>query len=186
MAAAWTPSGVFAARAYGTMAGTLFVAFLVTACVSDLRVRRIPNRLVLWFAVLGLLYSVATHPWRVGAMRAGEGLALGLALWFPFYLMHWIGAGDVKLFAAASAWLGAALALRAAVLAALIGGAFSLVWMIAAQGWWVTLVRVRYGLIDRPDSAVVMADATRRRRIPYGVAMAAGLIAAAWLPRALM
>ncbi|HEX6966777.1 MAG TPA: prepilin peptidase [Gemmatimonadaceae bacterium] len=180
-----TAPGAFTTTASGMIAGTVFVTLLIAACVTDVRTRRIPNRLVLWLASLGILYSVAAHPWRTGAARAGEGLLLGLALWLPFYLLHWLGAGDVKLFAGASAWLGAGLALRAALLAALFGGVLSLIWMAYTQGWWVTLVRVRHGLFDPMDSAGASPAAPGRRRIPYGLAMTAGLIAAAWLPQLL-
>jgi prepilin peptidase CpaA len=176
---------VFAGPAHGVIAGVAFVLLLTAGCVADVRTRRIPNRLVLWMAVLGVLASVAAEPWLGGLASAAAGLSLGLALWFPFYLLHWIGAGDVKFFAAASAWLGAGPALYAAVLAALFGGLLSLAWLVWTHGWWVTLVYLRHGLYHRAASDDCAVDTRASRRVPYGVAMAAGLLTAAWLPQLL-
>jgi prepilin peptidase CpaA len=138
--------------------GVVFVALLAAACVTDARERRIPNRLVVTLALLGVVYSVATAPWLVGAQRALLGALVGVAIWLPFHLMGWMGAGDVKLFGAASAWLGPAFALRASLLAALLGGVLALVWLARAR------------LQANPGE----------RRLPYGIAMAAALALAAW------
>ena len=42
--------------------GAVFALLLGAVCVSDLRTRRIPNRLVLVIAVLGIVVSVASVP----------------------------------------------------------------------------------------------------------------------------
>ena len=101
--------------------GIVFSAILIVAAIGDLRTRRIPNRLVAVLALLGIAYSVARAPGIPGLFQAGGGLLAGLACWLPFYVMGWLGAGDVKLYAAAGAWLGPARAVEGALVGALFG-----------------------------------------------------------------
>ncbi len=76
-------------------AEVLLVALVLVAAFFDLRTRRIPNWLVLTgvvlaFAVRGLLYGWA------GFARSAIGLLVGFGLYFVFYLVHAMGAGDAK------------------------------------------------------------------------------------------
>jgi prepilin peptidase CpaA len=161
-------------------ASVVFALLLGAVCISDVRARRIPNALVLATALLGVVYSLASAPWVPGAAKAFGGLAVGLAIWLPFYALRVLGAGDVKFFAAASAWLGAGAAVEAALIAAVLGGLLSAVWIIREQAWWVTLVRgAQMRLAGVRDQT---PDAAKRSRLPYGVAMAGGLAVAAWWP----
>jgi prepilin peptidase CpaA len=166
---------------HGGIADAMFAVLLVTACVSDLRARRIPNGLVGWIAILGISYSILTTPWLAGGVRAAGGLGAGLAIWLPFYVLGSIGAGDVKFFAAAGTWLGAAATVHAALDAALAGAVLSVGWMVATIGWRSTVARIA-GLLARPWMAVTPPAASSAHQLPYGLAMATGLAVAAWLP----
>jgi len=106
-------------------------------------------------------------PLRQAAITVLEGAATGLVVWLPFWVLGMLGAGDVKFFAAAAAWLGPRLALYAALLSALLGA-------VLALGWLFARVNRR-----EPDGA---AAPKRLDTIPYGVAMAAGLAINAWFP----
>ena len=173
-------SAGFAGPAYGAIAGAAFTLLLGAVCVSDLRTRRIPNTLVLVIAVLGIVYSVVSNPWLPGIGRAFGGLAVGLVLWFPFFLFGMLGAGDVKFFAAASAWIGATAALEAALLSALFGGVLAIGSLVVTHGWRgaaLTAATARHGQIPG-DSPTARSG----KKLPYGLAMAAGLAVAAWFP----
>jgi prepilin peptidase CpaA len=144
--------------------GVLLTTLLSAACVSDLRSRRIPNGLVA--ATFALALACAAHPrppapFAVGIPAALAGAAFGLALWLPLYALGALAAGDVKLFAAAAAWLGPAGVLPASAYAALAGGVLALVWVAAGT------VRGH-------------RDAARARGLPYGLAVTAGALAVAW------
>jgi prepilin peptidase CpaA len=182
-----TGESVFAGSAAGLVAGALFTALLVVACVSDLRTRRIPNVLNLVLAATGVVFSVAALPLGEAMARAGFGILVGLAIWLPFWLLRFVGAGDVKLAAAAGAWLGAAGTLRAAFVTLIIGGGLALaallwqrklrealvsafVWTAAAQG----------GRLEAPSPLV-----RTKYQLPYGVALATGAALAAWFPQLL-
>ena len=114
--------------------GFVFTTILIIAAIGDLRTRRIPNRLVAALALAGIVFSVARAPIVPGFLQAGGGLLAGLACWLPFYLLGWLGAGDVKLYAAAGAWLGPAKAIEGALVGALFGAVLSLIWMMKSQG----------------------------------------------------
>jgi prepilin peptidase CpaA len=61
------------------------------------------------------------------------GALAGLALLVPLFAVRWIGAGDVKLVAAAGAWLGAAGVAQATLWGLAAGGLVSLV-VVAVGG----------------------------------------------------
>ena len=177
----------FAGPAHGAIAGAVFALLLGAVCVSDLRTRRIPNRLVLVIAVLGTVYSIWSLPLVPGLVRAFGGLGLGLALWFPFYVFRLLGAGDVKFFAAASAWIGAGAALKAALLSALAGGVMAIAVVVVSVGWRYAATQLALYAADPRTLAVKASEApsAKKLKLPYGVAMAAGLALAAWFPNIL-
>src|ERR1044071_4415808 len=115
-------TGVFSGSLFRLFAGGVFSVLLVIACVTDVRWRRIPNALVVTLALTGFAYSVWQDAWLAGLGRSLAGLSLGFAIWIAFFIVGAIGAGDVKLFAAAGAWLGPAATWRAALVAAALGG----------------------------------------------------------------
>jgi len=164
--------------------GIVFSAILIVAAIGDLRTRRIPNRLVAVLALLGIAYSVARAPGIPGLSQAGGGLLAGLACWLPFYLMGWLGAGDVKLYAAAGAWLGPARSVEGALVGALFGAVLSLIWMAKSQGMkraaqTLGMAAATPGMLT-PDSS-----SSKRSTLPYGVAIAFGALWAGWMPRIL-
>ncbi len=68
--------------------------FAAAAAYHDLRYRRVPNALVLAAAAAGCALSAAGG-WG-GCRAALCGMALGLALLFPAFLLGMVGGGDVK------------------------------------------------------------------------------------------
>ena len=174
---------MFADSVFGLVGGMVFTTVLLIACVADLRTRRIPNGLVGVLGAAGLVYSAASGPLGQGLMHGIGGLGVGLLIWIPFYLLRLLGAGDVKLFAAAGAWLGPAATLEAALLAGIVGGVMAAAWLIWRQGlrqtafiplWFVAMRRAR----AMPHGSL----AGTRYPLPYGVALAAGAAVVAWFP----
>lgn len=185
-------SSLFLQSAVSVIAGALFTLLLVLACITDARTRRIPNKLVLLLAVGGIGYSLMREPGAAAIPSALASIGIGFMIWIPFYAMRIMGAGDVKLFAAASAWLVPSGVLNAALLSALTGGVLSLVWMFRSYGGSFTMFKVtqmasvsgmRSQIVtarEQLDSAAV--EMGKKARLPYGIAMAIGLLATAWLP----
>ncbi len=165
-------------------ASLVFGLLLGAVCVSDLRTRRIPNPLVLAIAVTGIIHSVLAAPLLAGLGSAVAGVAVGLAIWLPFFLLRMLGAGDVKFFAAACAWLGVGLGWRAALVAAVAGGVLAVVWVVAGLGFRHAAMVVALDLQSpRMRASAAHVPAAHAKKLPYGIAMAIGLAAAAWSPR---
>lgn len=169
-----------------TLAGVAFTAILVVAAIGDLRTRRIPNRLVAVLAVLGIVFSSAQAPVIAGVLRGSEGLLVGLGCWLPFYLLGWLGAGDVKFYAAAGAWLGPARALEGAMIGALAGAVLALIWMMKSRGVRNAVLTLGLAAGTPGLLAPQEGESARRSTMPYGVALTIGALWAGWLPRLLI
>jgi len=165
-----------------TLSNTLVVAALVAsgavATVIDLRTRRVPNKLTLSIAVLGL----ALAAFRVSGVTLASaflGGLLGLGLMLPGHVIGATGAGDVKLFAATGTLLGPAAIATAFLYTLLAGGALAFGAALyrrrlaATVGNAVTLVRT--GGANAAD----IEGPSINNRFAYAPAIALGTIAAA-------
>lgn len=166
--------------ALGVASGAALSALLIAACWTDLRARRIPNKLVLFTAAVGVLLSIVAHGWLGGLTRAGGGMLTGLAIWLPFFSFGMLGAGDVKLFAASATFLGAKSAVEGALYTALYGGVLAAGFMIASSGWSAALLRI--GSAAQEPMLLRQDTSSHRRRMPYALAIAAGVLTALWWP----
>lgn len=167
----------------GLLPGTAFTLLLASACAFDLRFRRIPNRLVVVLVVAGVIHAFATVSPVSAVVHVLGGSAVGLALWLPFWLLRVLGAGDVKLAAAAGIWLGAAGVVEASLIGAVVGGVLA-IWALSRHGG-IVAGTARFGawmMAARAVGALGPELTPKERRIPYGLAIAAGAIAAAWVP----
>jgi prepilin peptidase CpaA len=164
--------------------GVVLSALLAVACLSDLRARRIPNILVLSTAAIGFGFALAGNGWLAGFLRAGGGLMTGFAIWFPFFAFGMLGAGDVKLFAASATFLGARAAVEGALYTALFGGVLAAIFMIANSGLAATAFRI--GHAANQPMLLRQEPSTHGRRLPYALAIAAGVLTALWWPRHLL
>lgn len=105
-------------------AAALLTALACAAAASDLRGRRVSNRLNLAILVCGLGWRALSGDVATVGLGLG-GIALGLAMLFPAFAARWVGAGDVKLLAAFGAWLGPTGTLWAGLLGLAGGGLLS-------------------------------------------------------------
>ncbi len=160
------------------------VAVAAVACVCDIRSRRIPNALTFGAAML----AFSAHLVMGGLSSLTQSLAgwiLGAALFFPFFALRGLGAGDVKLLAAIGAWLGPYSILFVAFYTTLVGGVMAV--MVAGRSrylaqafrnvkflasFWITA-----GL--RPAEGLTLADAAAPR-LAYAVPILGGLLVTLW------
>jgi prepilin peptidase CpaA len=158
----------------------LAAAVAVAAAVTDVKERRIPNRLTYSAMVSGLLLQVAVHGLTGALLGVAGGLLFG-GVFIPFYLIRAIGAGDVKLAAALGSIIGIGAALQVMFATALAGGALA-VFVVIGSGriietlrntLWVAGFHMQHGLQTHP---VVNLDNPAALRMPYGLAFAAGTL----------
>ncbi len=153
--------------------------------ISDARSRRIPNLLTGTSIAFGLLLHLETGGWRQMGMAAAAGL-LGGAVFFIFFVVGAMGAGDVKLMAAISVIAGFGHLEELFLAIALTGGVFALVLAISRGRLKATLVNVgslvqhhaRSGVLPHPD---LNLDNPQSLRLPYGVPIAAGCWSGVWM-----
>jgi prepilin peptidase CpaA len=134
----------------------------VIASYQDIRFRRLPNWLCLITLITGLAFGAITHGlhWAaMSALHAVVALMFGLAL----FAMGMIGGGDAKFYVALAAWVPLALAGIFALTIALAGFVLLIIWFSMRS---VMAPAIRQG-----------ENAVNFRKLPYGVAIAAG----AWI-----
>ena len=114
------------------MSGLVVAIVGMAACVWDLRTQRIPNALTLSAAIAAVVFHAATAGWQ-GIGFSVSGWLVGTLLFFPFFALRGMGAGDVKLLAAVGAWLGPRDVLYVAISTAIIGALFALALIMAQR-----------------------------------------------------
>lgn len=117
---------------YWTLAILIVTPATVYASIIDYRERRVPNRLNAALALTGIFARFGYEGWS-GVQTALTGMLVGFGVLIIPWMMHAMGAGDVKLMAAIGAWFGPSLAFKGFVLGALIGGVMAAI-MIVASG----------------------------------------------------
>jgi len=156
------------------------IAILVAAvaCITDLRSRRISNVLILFGLLSGLSFNLMFS----GLLGLGWSLLgglLGLAVFFPFFALGGLGAGDVKLLACLGAILGPGDLLAVALVGAVIGGAMALI-VALIRGRLLSTLRGVGELLafwmsgGLKPSPVLRLDNPGTLKIPYAVPVAAG------------
>lgn len=163
---------------------TSYALLLLGAAAYDVIARRVPNWIVLSVLAISLTASITNTSTTSGVVSALFGVAVGLMCWIPFWVLGLLGAGDVKLFAAASAWIGASLSWRAAIVAAVLGGIYAVVLVVVDQGLTKgvasLVLSVKHGRLSTqlPPSEMPAAQ----RGIPYAVPMIAAIFIAVFMP----
>jgi prepilin peptidase CpaA len=144
----------------------------------DLRTRRVPNALTGSLALAGVTLA-ASGMTGVSVWSSLAGLALGLALMLPGHVIGATGAGDVKLFAAAGAVMGAGRVLPAFLYATLAGGVIALV--VAAQRHRLkhTLATTASLIATRAANVAEIEGRHANNRFAYAPAIAVGTALAA-------
>jgi prepilin peptidase CpaA len=142
----------------------------------DVRYRRIPNAFVLATLATGVLTN-AIYGGLSGALASLGGCALAFFLMFMLHIFGAMGAGDVKLFAAIGAVIGASLVLPTFFVIVLTGAALAIFSMIRAGAMRSTLhnvLMVLVGLVPGWKMPRFAVPVDRRHTIPYGVAICFG------------
>jgi len=162
-----------------------YLAIGVMVCVGiavvwDLRWGRIPNQLTYSAMIVGLLMRTLTAGWRGFLDSLAAGLVAG-GVFFVFFLVRGMGAGDLKLMTAVGVWSGLHQLPAVLIVTALAGGVLAIGYMFARKQARRTLRNVgslfrfhaTVGLSPHPEINLENPQAVR---IPYALAIAAGVL----------
>ena len=159
--------GPFAALA--PFAAVAFPALVVWSALRDATTLTIPNRLTIALAAAfvpaALLAGLGPAAWGLALATGLAALVIGMAM----FAMNWVGGGDAKLFAACGLWIGVSGAAPFLFWTGLAGG-------VLAGG--LLLARQAASYAPGFGPAWMQRLLTRGGQVPYGVAIAAGALAA--------
>lgn len=99
----------------------LLLGLCLLAVITDLRNRKIPNRITVPFALAGIIWQSYQFGWS-GTKTSLFGFLVGFLIFLIPYIIRAFGAGDVKLMAAIGAISNWKFVLYTAVFTALWGG----------------------------------------------------------------
>ncbi|MET0330078.1 MAG: A24 family peptidase [Dyella sp.] len=100
----------------------------LTIAWFDLYARRVPNGLLLLCLVIQLFALGFAQPTPESSLAGHAlGLAVGLLVLLPLYVLGWMGAGDVKFFAVLGFFLGVTPLLPIWIIASLLAGLHALI-----------------------------------------------------------
>ena len=161
------------------------ICIAVAASLTDVRTARIPNALTFGAALAALLYAGAEGGWAATGTTAA-GWVVGVLLFFPFFALGGLGAGDVKLLGALGAWLGPRDVFWVALYASMAGGVMAIVVALATGYLGQAAANLRLLLTHwrvmgiRPLDEVSLKN-ERSPRLAYALPITAGVLVMLWI-----
>lgn len=162
----------------------LLVCVLAAVCAwTDLRSKKISNRVLLSFAAAGIFLHIYFSGWG-GLLEGLAGFATGLLLLIIPFLLRQMGGGDVKLLAVVGLLKGPPFVLSVFLWGALAGGILACLSLVRRKRLLAVLQALGYTVIFRlarapaPYPFGTLEETASEETLPYGVAVAAGVLAA--------
>ena len=165
----------------------VLLAVTLTAAVTDVRSRRIPNWITVSGFAAGLALNLALYG-AIGLKASLLGFGLALLIHIPLFALRVTGGGDVKLMAATGAILGPQEWLQLFIAASIAGGIHALalimfkramggvLWNMAHMARAAVLMKIPYKL--RPGLDIGSDTALT---VPRGLSVAIGAVLYLWL-----
>jgi prepilin peptidase CpaA len=159
-------------------------AMLIWCAWIDGTLLKVPNKLTFPFVITGFVYNLAANGLSEGLWLAFAGMSVGLLTLLPFYVLNWMGAGDVKMMAGMGAWLGPAVAWWAFVYTVFVGAGLAIL-MVLYRGdlkkHYEQFVLIWTEAVSLKSPAKIAEIAAERKSsmylLPYGIPICIGSIA---------
>jgi prepilin peptidase CpaA len=161
---------------------TLLIILLLICVITDLKERKIYNKVLFPGFLAAVTYHIFTDGWS-GITDSLLGALVGLSILLIPYLMGGMGAGDVKLLAVIGAINGMGFVLMTALYMALAGGIIGIFILLFRKGVLNRLKELIYFISCRFQGLKVSFPFDKEAlstTYPYGVAIAAGAIFEVW------
>lgn len=164
-----------------TTCGILIPGILLASWI-DFAQRRVPN----WLNLALLICGFIVQGWYFGGggLLAGFlGMLAGFGVLIIPWMMHGMGAGDVKLMAAIGVWLGPKLTLYSFALGAVIGGLAAVVMILCTGRLAMACANLNVILTKCSSRQTLFTEVgsaksfgTTSQLLPYGVPLTAGTL----------
>jgi len=176
----------------GLLALVPLLVLMLLAAKQDISSHRISNKLVLIGVFLGVILNGilpeglgfnSQVPGALGWFAAFKGVAVGMGLFLPLYLLRAMGAGDVKLMGVVGAFLGPNDVLGAVLATLVAGGVIALLvvmWSKQLRPMLQNIKLIFYGSAIKLSTgqAPLMNDLpVSVGKLPYAVAITLGTFA---------
>lgn len=160
----------------------VLVPGVLLASWIDYSQRRVPNWLnlaliILGFAAQGYFFGSA------GLLTGLFGMLVGFGLLIVPWIMHGMGAGDVKLMAAIGVWMGPLLTFYSFALGAMIGGVVAMVMIVSSGRLHMACANLGVIMAKCSNRKTVFSEfgsaksfGTSSQLLPYGVPLTAGTL----------
>lgn len=160
----------------------ILIPGVLLASWIDYSQRRVPNWLNALLIVTGFIVQ-ACYFGTAGLATGTLGLLTGFGLLIVPWMMHGMGAGDVKLMAAIGVWLGPLLTLYSFALGAIIGGITAVIMILSTGRLRMACVNIGVILAKCSTPHAVFSEVGSAKSfgptsqlLPYGVPLTAGTL----------
>jgi len=166
-----------------TILDTLVVLISSLSAFFDLKIRKIPN----WLVLVGATSGIALNGFQGlnPLYQSIAGLVAGITVLLLPFALGWIGAGDVKFFGVVGALLGVSWLPRIFFYSALVAGMIAVVYVVVGSTrlagineLWTDLKLAVLSLGQIIPDPIHKRSEGRGRSVPWGVAFALGTIIA--------
>ncbi len=168
--------------AFWTTTAVVLVPAILWASWIDYSQRRVPN----WLNALIAAAGLAAQAYFFGAQGVWAGLgglAVGFGVLIVPWLMHGMGAGDVKLMMAIGVWLGPWMTFVAFCAGAVIGGVIAVIMILASGRLWSAYANMMTIAQKVADRSTVFSEygsaksfGNSSQLLPYGVPLTIGTL----------
>lgn len=118
----------------------ILTALLLLSLISDIKTKKIPNKITASFAGAGLILNCILQGMH-GLLFSFAGWALPVTILFPLLLLRMLGAGDIKLFASIGALMGYSFVAYTVLYSFVFGGIISVIVLLTRRN---CIKRFRY------------------------------------------
>ncbi|UCE60840.1 MAG: prepilin peptidase [Phycisphaerales bacterium] len=160
----------------------VMVPGILLASWIDYSQKRVPNWLNLSLIITGFIVQ-GLYFGMTGLATGMAGLLTGFGLLIIPWLMHGMGAGDVKLMAAIGVWLGPWLTLCSFGLGVVIGGIIAVIMILATGRLWMALANMSVILTKCSNRETLFTEfggaktfGSTSQLLPYGVPLTVGTL----------
>lgn len=167
---------------YWTITCLILIPATLYASWVDYSERRVPNWLNGALALTGFMVQGAYFG-TSGLADGGLGLLVGLGLLIGPWLIHGMGAGDVKLMAAIGVWLGPMMTFVSFCVGVILGGIIAVIMILSARKMWSAMANMKTIMQKFSSRETLFGEfgsvhsfGSTSQLLPYGVPLTIGSI----------